>query len=176
MKHNVTQLEGKNELVNVLSSVLGNYFLELEPRNYQAKEARCEPNTQFNLLQFSWTNDIDCNIVNLVTNIDNNTNQVELEDRFWFMYFDGSKTQEGSGAGCIRIDPNKNKHFLSYRIEFECTNNTVEYEALVLGLEKAIELKVRNLKVFGDSEIVVRQVRNTIHCLYPHLKGYQLEV
>ena len=36
MKHNVTQLEGKNEPVN---SVLGNYFLELEPRNYQAEEA-----------------------------------------------------------------------------------------------------------------------------------------
>ena len=36
MKHNVTQFEGKNELIN---SVLGNYFLELEPRNYQAEEA-----------------------------------------------------------------------------------------------------------------------------------------
>ena len=36
MKHNVTQLEGKNEPVNY---VLGNYFNELELRNYQAKEA-----------------------------------------------------------------------------------------------------------------------------------------
>ena len=32
MKYNVTQLEGKNELVNY---VLGNYFLELELGNYQ---------------------------------------------------------------------------------------------------------------------------------------------
>ena len=31
MKYNVTQLQGKNELVNFLHSVLGNYFLELEP-------------------------------------------------------------------------------------------------------------------------------------------------
>ena len=31
MKNNVTQLEGKNEPVN---SVLGNYFIELEPGNY----------------------------------------------------------------------------------------------------------------------------------------------
>ena len=37
MKYNVTQLEGKNELVSFSSSVLGNYFLELEPRNYQAE-------------------------------------------------------------------------------------------------------------------------------------------
>ena len=45
-----------------------------------------------------------------------------------------------------------------------------------MGLNKAIELKVRNLKVFRDSEIVVRQVRKNIHCLSPHLKGCQLEV
>ena len=30
--------------------------------------------------------------------------------------------------------------------------------------------------VFGDSEIVVRQVRNSIHCLSTHLKSYQTEV
>ena len=47
---------------------------------------------------------------------------------------------------------------------------------MIQGLKKAIEFKVRNLKVFGDSEIIVKQVRNTIHCLSPHLKGYQNEV
>ena len=106
--------------------------------------------------------------------IKDNTNPLELHAIFWFLYFDGSKTQEGSGAGCILIDLDMNKHFLSCILEFECTNNTAEYEALVLGMRKAIELKVRNLKVFGVSEIVVRQVRNKIHFLYPHLKGYQL--
>ena len=54
--------------------------------------------------------------------------------------------------------------------------NTAQYEALIEGLKKAVDLKVRNLKVFGDSKIVVKQVHNTIHCLYPHLKGYQNEV
>ena len=34
MKYNVSQLDGKNELVN---SVLGNYFIELELGNVQAK-------------------------------------------------------------------------------------------------------------------------------------------
>ena len=36
MKYNVTQLEEKNE---PMDSVLGNYFIELESRNYQAEEA-----------------------------------------------------------------------------------------------------------------------------------------
>ena len=57
---------------------------------------------------------------------------------------------EGSGAGYVLIDLEKNKHFLSCRLEFECTNNTAEYEALDQGLKKAIELKVKNLKVYGD--------------------------
>ena len=98
MKHNVIQLEGKNEPVNFSSSVLGNYFLDLEPGNYQAEEATCESDTQSDLLQFSRIDAIDYNIVNLVTNIGSNTNQVDLEDRFCFLYFNGSKTQEGSGA------------------------------------------------------------------------------
>ena len=77
------------------------------------------------------------------------TNQLELDDIFWFLYFDGSKSQEGPRAGCILVDPNKKRNFLSCRLEFECTSNTAEYESLVLGLKKAIELKVRNLKVLG---------------------------
>jgi ribonuclease HI len=92
------------------------------------------------------------------------------------LYFDGSNSQEGSGAGCILIDEKGKRNFLSCRLEFECTNNTVEYEALVQGINKSIDLNVKELKFFGDSEIIVRQVRNTIHCKSPHLRNYQQEV
>jgi ribonuclease HI len=100
----------------------------------------------------------------------------DCRSRIWTLCFDGSKSQEGSGAGCILINPKGQRHFLSCRLEFECTNNTVEYEALVQGLKKSIDLNVKRLKVFGDSEIIIRQVRNTIHCNSPHLKNYQQEV
>ena len=89
------------------------------------------------------------------------------------LYFDSSKTQEGSGVGCVLINLEKNTHFLSYRLEFESTNKTVEYGALVEGLRKAIELNVKKLNFFGDSEIVDTHVRDTIHCFSPHLKWYQ---
>ena len=39
MRHNVTQLEGKNEPVNFSHLVLGNYFIEMELGNYQDEEA-----------------------------------------------------------------------------------------------------------------------------------------
>ena len=117
MKHNVTQIEGKNEPVNFSHSVLGNYLIELEPGDYQVEESSDESNTQYKLLQFLWTDKIDYNIVNLVSNLKSSADNVDLEDKFWLLYFDGSKTQEGSRAGFI--------------LEFECTNNTTEYEALI---------------------------------------------
>ena len=127
MKYNVTQWEGTNEPINY---VLGNYFIELESGNYQAKEASSTPDTQPNLLRFSRADEIDCKIVDLVSDVVFNSSSVEV-DSFWALYFDGSKTLEGWGVGCVLIDPRKNKHFLSCRLEFECTNNTTKYEALV---------------------------------------------
>ena len=57
MKYNVTQLNEKNLSVD---SVLGNYFLELEPGNYQAEEASNTSDTQPELLRFSQADEIDC--------------------------------------------------------------------------------------------------------------------
>lgn len=45
---------------------------------------------------------------------------------------------------------------LSYRLEFEFTNNVVEYETLIQGLKKTISLEVKYLKVFGDSKIIIK--------------------
>lgn len=44
---------------------------------------------------------------------------------------------------------------------FPCTNNIVEYEALVNVMKIAIEWCVDELKVFGDSQLVINQVNNT---------------
>ena len=83
MKHNVTQLEGKNEPVD---SVLGNYLIELEPGNYQAEEANSSPDTQPDLLRFSWADEIDCKIVYLVSDVVFDSSIVEV-DSFWKPFF-----------------------------------------------------------------------------------------
>jgi ribonuclease HI len=94
-------------------------------------------------------------------------------NHIWSLYFDGSKSKEGAGVGYIIIDLAGNKTLMACRLEFECTNNTVECEALLQGLKKALDMNIQNLVVFGDSETVIRQVRDSIHCLSPHLKNYQ---
>ena len=62
---------------------------------------------------------------------------------------------------------------IACRLQFECTNNVAEYEALVQGIRKAIDMGVKVIECVGDSEIIVKQVRNHIHFLSPHLINYQ---
>jgi hypothetical protein len=78
------------------------------------------------------------------------------DEQIWSLYFDGSKSREGVGAGCVLIDPIGNKTFILYRLEFECTNTIAEYKELLQGLRKALDMDVKNLVVFGDYEIVVK--------------------
>ena len=101
MKHIVTQFEEKNEPVD---SVLGNYFIELEPGNYQAEEASDTSDVHPDLLRFSQADEIDCKIVGLVVNVDVDSRTVVIGD-FWMLFFDGSKTLEGSRARYVLIDP-----------------------------------------------------------------------
>jgi hypothetical protein len=54
-------------------------------------------------------------------------------------------------------------------------NNTIKYEALVHGL-KVIDMNIKQLKEFGVSDIIIRQIRNTIHCNSSHLRNYLQEV
>ena len=46
----------------------------------------------------------------------------------------------------------------SYRLEFSCTNNVTEFEALLLGNENAYNFGCGHLTVFGDSKLVVNLV------------------
>ena len=59
------------------------------------------------------------------------------------MHFDGSKSKEGVGAGCILIDPKRNKICIRSRLEFDGTNNIVEYEYLIQGLKKEVDLDIK---------------------------------
>ena len=76
------------------------------------------------------------------------------------MYFDGSSSKEGAGARVVLISPGGEAVRLMYKLEFITTNNTVEYEDLLLGLRAAKYLGIQQISVYGDSELVVQQVRN----------------
>ncbi|RVW92749.1 Transposon Ty3-I Gag-Pol polyprotein [Vitis vinifera] len=52
------------------------------------------------------------------------------------------------------------------------TNNIVEYEACILGLETALELGIRQMEVFGDSNLVLRHIQGEWKTRDVKLKPY----
>ena len=61
----------------------------------------------------------------------------------------------GRGVGAILISPEENHCPFTAKLSFDCTNNVVEYEACVLGLQASIEKKIKSLTVHGDSALVI---------------------
>lgn len=45
------------------------------------------------------------------------------------------------------------------RLCFDCTNNMAEYEACIYEIEATIDLRIRILDVYGDSTLVISQVK-----------------
>jgi ribonuclease HI len=58
----------------------------------------------------------------------------------------------------------------------EATNNVAEYEALLLGLERARELGARQLEIRTDSQLVVRQLTGQYRVRNPVLQRLHARV
>ncbi|KAL0340427.1 UNVERIFIED_CONTAM: hypothetical protein Sradi_4559500, partial [Sesamum radiatum] len=56
--------------------------------------------------------------------------------------------------------------------EDNCSNNVAEYQALILGLEIAVDAKQLPLKVYGDSQLVVNQLLGLYEVKKPELLPY----
>jgi ribonuclease HI len=91
----------------------------------------------------------------------------------WRLYFDGLVCAKGRGAGCVIVSPSGVDIGLSVRLEFACTNNHVEYESLLHGFEYLRDLGARDIDVFGDSNLIVQQIRGENQCLDGVLNSYQ---
>ncbi|XP_010646052.1 uncharacterized protein LOC104878057 [Vitis vinifera] len=65
----------------------------------------------------------------------------------WRLYFDGAANQSGFGIGILLISPQGDHIPRSVRLAFSdhhrLTNNIVEYEACITGLETALDLGIR---------------------------------
>ena len=92
------------------------------------------------------------------------------------MYFDGSISKEGVGAGVWIISPNIEFKVYSFKLNFECTNNVAEYEALLLCLNALKYLKANRIDVYGDSKLVINQVNGSYHTKHPNMRAYRNEV
>jgi ribonuclease HI len=92
------------------------------------------------------------------------------------MFFDSGSSYFGGGAGALLLALDALYVIpFSYRLQWnvDYTNNVCEYEALVLGLEVARIMKIKNLEVFGDAELIIKQVNRQYQAKHPRLRSYR---
>jgi len=86
--------------------------------------------------------------------------EVEDENKDkWIVWFDGASNALGHRIRVVLVSPDKQYIPFTARLCFNCTNNIAEYEACALGIRAAIDYRVKLLKVYGDSTLVIQQLK-----------------
>ncbi|XP_077215785.1 uncharacterized protein LOC143850414 [Tasmannia lanceolata] len=81
------------------------------------------------------------------------------EEPLWEVYVDGSSNKSGSGAGLVLTGPEDIVLNYALRFGFCASNNDAEYEALIAGMNLAIQARAQRLKAYCDSQLVVCQIQ-----------------
>ena len=89
------------------------------------------------------------------------------------MYFDGVVNQYGNGIEILLITLEESHIPLAIKLNFEATNNKVEYEACISGMEVLRELGVKEAEVFGDSTLNIAKAQKLRMVKEEHLKPYE---
>jgi len=80
-------------------------------------------------------------------------------EKAWILLFNRESNALGHGIGAMLIFLENHYIAMTARLCFSCTNNVAKYEACAMGILAAIELKVKVLEVYGDSALVVHQLK-----------------
>ena len=97
----------------------------------------------------------------------------DLVDSTWTLKFDGSSTSSSSGAGIVLIKEDGETIAKSFKLDFLCSNNALEYEAYITGLAIAHEIGVKHLWVIGDSNLIICQTKGEFSLKEPSLAPYR---
>ena len=84
---------------------------------------------------------------------------VDAPGKKWTMRFDGSATTTSNGVGVVLSCEDGDTIPLSFKLGFSCSNNAAEYEAYSTRLTIALSIGVKQMRVLGDSNLVVSQVK-----------------
>ena len=91
----------------------------------------------------------------------------------WVMKFDGSFTAQSGGVGVVLYHKEDEVMVLSFKLEFPCSNNMVEYEAYLTRLATALEMGVKHLRVISDLNLVICQAKGSFSLKEPGLAPYR---
>ena len=87
------------------------------------------------------------------------------------MYIDGAADLNSKTAGIGGIIYKDNEELFTFSEYLDdSTNNEAEYIALIRGLESLIELKLLNVDIYSDSELVVKQISGEYKVKNPRMQ------
>ena len=98
---------------------------------------------------------------------------VELPRKKWTIRFDGPATTTSNGLGIVLSCEDGDTMPLSFKLGFSCSNNAVQYEAYSTGLAISLSMGVKPMRVLGDSNIVVSQVKGDFTLRKQSLEAYR---
>lgn len=75
-----------------------------------------------------------------------------------------------AGAGIQLLDHDRREILAASKFLGQCTNNEAEYLALIFGLREASRLGCREISIYLDSELIVRQLNGTYQVKNQRLK------
>jgi hypothetical protein len=90
----------------------------------------------------------------------------------WTVFCDGSWGTFGAGAAAVLVAPSKVKTCYAIKLDFSCTNNIAEYEALLLGLRKLKAMRIRRAILKTDSQVISGHVDKSSKARDPKLEKY----
>jgi ribonuclease HI len=90
----------------------------------------------------------------------------------WAVFCDGSWGTFGAGAAAVLVAPSKVRTCYVVKLDFSCTNNITEYEALLLGLQKLKAMGIRRAILKTDSQVISGHVDKSSKARDPKLEKY----
>ena len=97
--------------------------------------------------------------------------QEQSEKEWWTLRVDGASRSSGSGVGLLLQSPTGEHLEQAIR-----ANNEAEYEAILSGLALALALSVSKLRVYSDSQLVVRHVQKEYEAKDERMARYLAKV
>nr|XP_027090324.1 uncharacterized protein LOC113711359 [Coffea arabica] len=85
------------------------------------------------------------------------TDDISEQSPEWRLFFDGASNSLGAGIGAVLVSPEGKHYPAAAKLQFACTNNMAEYEACIFGLKMALEMEIKELVAFSDSDLLVHQ-------------------
>ena len=95
---------------------------------------------------------------------------------WWTLRVDGASRSSGSGVGLLLQSPTGEHLEQAIRLGFSASNNEAEYEAILSGLDLALALSVSKLRIYSDSQLVVKHVQEEYEAKDARMARYLAKV